>query len=201
MTGVTLFRKPCQFVFGAASLDGLPPVTLPEFAFIGRSNVGKSSLINAITGQAKLARTSHTPGRTQQLNFFNLAETLMIVDMPGYGYAKVSKKEREHWHHFCRSYLAGRSSLRCFFVLVDARRGLKDVDHDIMELADEAGVSCRVVLTKIDDIKKSEIEPLVEKTEKALKKHPSAFPSVILTSSRTKTGLEDVQKAMLTYLL
>lgn len=198
--GIKLFRKQCQFVAAAATLDRLPEISFPEFAFIGRSNVGKSTLINAITGQTKLARTSHTPGRTQQLNFFNLADTLQIVDMPGYGYAKVSKKERKHWDDLCKTYLAGRSSLRCFFVLVDARRGLLEVDHDVMKFADVAGVICRVVLTKIDDVKKSELDKLIADTIVGLKKHPSVFPEPILTSSKKKTGIEDVQKAILSYL-
>lgn len=145
-----LFSGPCEFFAGVMDLNGLPPEGAPEIAFAGRSNVGKSSLINALTARKTLARTSNTPGRTQQLNFFDLGGVFWLVDMPGYGYAKVSKKMREEWDDLIFSYLRGRPSLRSVFVLIDSRHGLKDVDLDLIKMLDAAGVSARIVLTKVD---------------------------------------------------
>lgn len=188
-----LFKGECTFVAGVATLDRLPDVTLPEIAFAGRSNVGKSSLINALTGRKALARTSHTPGRTQQLNFFDIGNTFLLVDMPGYGYAKVSKKQRAEWNKVMKDYLRGRVSLKCVFLLVDSRHGLKDSDVEMMKMMDEAAVSYRILLTKSDQIKKSERETVIENTQLALKKHPAAFPDPFLCSAHKKDGIEEIQ--------
>ncbi len=191
--GRLLFAGNCEFIAGVSSLAIMIPEGLPEIAFAGRSNVGKSSLINAITGRKALARTSHTPGRTQQLNFFEINGQFNLVDMPGYGYAKVSKTQKKEWKVLIRSYLKGRTTLRACFVLIDSRHGIKDVDLEIMDLMDEAGVNYRVVLTKIDKANKEELDKIVEKTEKALLKRPAAFPKVFLTSSDKKINLEELR--------
>lgn len=192
-TGRKLFAGACDFVAGAETLDRIPPISLPEVAFVGRSNVGKSSLVNALTGRKALARVSHTPGRTQQLNFFDLGGKLLLVDMPGYGFAKVSKTQSAAWNDLIRTYLRGRATLRCVFVLVDSRRGMKDVDHDVLKLLDEAGVACRIVLTKCDEIKAAELERGMQATAAALVKHPSAFPKAFPTSAQEGTGLEELR--------
>ncbi|MEM6780448.1 MAG: ribosome biogenesis GTP-binding protein YihA/YsxC [Pseudomonadota bacterium] len=184
-----LFAGPCDFMLGVAGLEQLPKGTLPEVAFAGRSNVGKSSLINALTNRNDLARTSNTPGRTQQLNFFNLGDQIRLVDMPGYGYAKVSKKERSDWEQLIFDYLRGRPNLRCVFVLVDARHGLKDSDERLMAMLDEAAVSYRIILTKGDKKAKG----VVDDVQASLKKHPAAYPEVHLTSSMKDVGLEELR--------
>src|SRR5687768_9079524 len=172
--GRLLFAGPCDFVLGAALLQHIPESSLPEIAFAGRSNVGKSSLINALTGRKALARISRTPGRTQQLNFFDIGGRFMVVDMPGYGYAKVSRKQKELWDYLIGGYLRDRPTLRCVFVLVDARHGLKDSDHDLLSMLDEAGVPSRIVLTKAD---KAEVtEELLSSVRAGLRRHPSVFP-------------------------
>ena len=149
----TPFNGECDFVAAAASLDRIPPESLPEIAFAGRSNVGKSSLINALTGRKALARTSHTPGRTQQLNFFTIQEQFLLVDMPGYGYAKVSKTTRKSWDDLIKQYLRGRVSLKCVFLLIDSRHGLKESDREMMKMLDETAVAYRIILTKADKLK------------------------------------------------
>lgn len=192
-TGRKLFAGPCDFFFAAAKPEGLPPVGPPEVAFAGRSNVGKSSLINALTGRTSLARTSHTPGRTQELIFFNLGGKATLVDMPGYGYAAVSKQKSASWGGLVTDYLRGRPSLLRVFVLVDGRHGLKESDHATMKTLDAAAVSYAIVLTKRDEVKPAEQPARVEATLAGLAKHPAAYPEVIFTSSRTGEGVPDLR--------
>jgi GTP-binding protein len=191
--GRKLFAGPCDFFFAAAKSDGLPPLGAPEIAFAGRSNVGKSSLVNALTGRLSLARTSNTPGRTQELIFFNLADKLTLVDMPGYGYAAVAKAKAASWGQLARDYLRGRSSLMRVFVLIDGRHGLKESDHETMRQLDVSAVSYAVVLTKRDEVKPADQPRRVEETLAALRTHPAAYPDVIFTSSRTGEGVADLR--------
>ena len=191
--GRKLFAGPCDFFFAAAKSDGLPPVGAPEVAFAGRSNVGKSSLINALTNRASLARTSHTPGRTQELIFFDLGGRATLVDMPGYGYAAVSKEKSASWGQLVRDYLRGRPSLMRVFVLIDGRHGLKDSDQETLKLLDGSAVSYAVVLTKRDEVKAADQPKRIEATLEALRKHPAAYPEVIFTSSRTGEGVADLR--------
>lgn len=188
-----LFRKPCDFVIGATDLSLVPNSRLPEVAFIGRSNVGKSSLINALTGRKSLARTSNTPGRTQQLNFFNLNKQLMLVDLPGYGYAKASKKDIAQWTQLIGDYLRSRQELHRVLVLIDARHGLKPSDHEMMEMLDIHAVSYQLVLTKRDKIKQSESDAVIVSVKEAMQNHPAMFPQVIMTSSVKGEGLRELQ--------
>ena len=190
------FGGKCDFVFGVAQLGQLPDFSLPEIAFAGRSNVGKSSLINAIMGR-DIAHVSRTPGRTQQLNFFNVGDRFHLVDMPGYGYAKVSKEMQATWDLLIKDYLRGRPNLKTVFVLVDSRHGLKEVDKHLMKMLDEAAVSYRIVLTKSDDAKQKELEQSIDFTEAYLKKSPAAFPSVTVSSSRKNQGIENIQSVIL----
>ncbi len=194
--GRLLFAKECDFVWGADALNQLPEADLPEVAFAGRSNVGKSSLVNALTGRKTLARTSNTPGRTQQLNFFNLGNRLKLVDMPGYGYAKESKEKVEAWNDMVRRFLRGRVTLQRALVLVDSRHGLKPNDHEIMDMLDRTAVPYVVVLTKIDKIKPSGIDGLRRATEEALKKHPAAFPDIHATSSEENIGIAELRASL-----
>lgn len=187
------FSGPCDFVISAASLSQLPEPNRSEVAFIGRSNVGKSSLINALTGRKDLARTSNTPGRTQQLNFFNLRDKLYIVDLPGYGYAKVSKSQIKDWTKLMKDYLRGRPNLRCVLVLVDSRHGLKSSDIEMMKMLDESAVNYRIVLTKCDKQKNEELERTREVIENTLKKHGAAQPTTIHSSAVKKYGLDDLR--------
>ena len=188
-----LFAGPCDFVLGVAGLNQLPVENLPEVAFAGRSNVGKSSLINALTGRKGLARTSNTPGRTQQLNFFNLGDRLHIVDLPGYGYAEAPKDIVVAWQDLIRLYLQGRAQLRRAFVLIDSRIGVKAVDHEIMRMLDVAAVSYQVVLTKADKIKTAERPKILAQVEADVKKHPAAHPELLQTSSEKGAGIAELR--------
>ncbi len=191
-----VFSGACDFIAGAALPEQVPPVTLPEIAFAGRSNVGKSSLINALTGRKKLARTSRTPGRTQQLNFFSIGGTFVLVDMPGYGYAQVSKGQKEAWENLIHDYLRRRETLRCVFVLVDARHGLKDSDRDFMTLLYESAMPYRLALTKAD---KAEVDRhVLGEIKAALKQHTAAYPEPLVTSAHDGAGIEELREIVLT---
>jgi len=196
--GRKLFAREWQFIWAAPSIDTLPPMAGLEIAFAGRSNVGKSSLINALTGRNNLARTSHTPGRTQELIFFEGPDKagLRLVDMPGYGYAAAPKAKVASWTTLIHKFLQGRSSLARVYVLIDARHGLKDVDLEILKTLDRTAVSYQVVLTKADQVKPAELEQRIAETEAALAKHPAAFPRVLATSSRTGAGMAELRAAM-----
>jgi GTP-binding protein len=188
--GRLLFAQPCRFVLGVADLDQLPDANLPEVAFAGRSNVGKSSLINALTNRSDLARTSRTPGRTQQLNMFELGGRLMLVDLPGYGYAKAPKPTVASWNRLLRAYLRGRSVLRRACVLIDARHGIKDLDGEFMTMLGEAAVAFQVVLTKVDQVRGDERASLVAAVGHRLAEMPGAHPEVLATSVRDGLGIE-----------
>ncbi len=192
-TARKIFSGPCDFVCGSADLGRLPEDGLSEIAFAGRSNVGKSSLVNALTGRNTLAKVSNTPGRTQQLNFFNLGGHINLVDMPGYGYAQVSKKQRESWDKLIFDYLRGRPNLRSVFIMVDSRHGLKESDKHLMELLDKAAVNYRIILTKADKTPAKDIEKTTQSVQDVLKKHPAAYPSVFATSAEKGMGLEIVR--------
>ena len=195
--GEALFKSPCDFVKGVTSIDALPGDGRPEIAFAGRSNVGKSSLVNALTGRKTLARVSVTPGRTRELNFFTLGAdgALLLVDMPGYGYAKAPKAAVKGWTRLIGDYLKGRRELKRVFLLIDARHGIKDTDRETMKLMDEAAVSYQAVLTKADKPKASELEAAIAKVEAELAKHPAAYPQVLVTSARTGLGLPELRAA------
>lgn len=191
------FSRPCHFVAGATSIDILPPPAQPEIAFIGRSNVGKSSLINALTGRNSLARTSADPGRTRQINFFLLADQLMLVDLPGYGYAKASKKDIKSWNSVVKKYLTGRVNLRRVYLLLDARRkNLSPEDNEYMEMFDDAAVSYQLVLTKADEIKKDELAQKIEATRAVAAKHGAALPDILATSVEWKLGISELRERM-----
>lgn len=196
---VVLFRQHCEFIAGAAGIESLPGVTLPEIAFIGRSNVGKSSLINALVGHKALARTSQNPGATKQLNFFSVGDRLMLVDMPGYGFARVSKQKKGEWDGMIRSYLGGRPSLKRICVLIDARRGVMPPDEEFMTLIDESAVIFQIVLTKIDTLSEREVTTLLPNIEKTIKSHVAAHPLIIATSAETKQGIEALQEQLLPF--
>jgi GTP-binding protein len=200
--GRKLFAGDWQFIWAAPSLETLPPMAGIEVAFAGRSNVGKSSLINALTGRGTLARTSHTPGRTQELIFFEIPGKagLRLVDMPGYGYAAAPKTQVASWTALIHKFLLGRASLARVYVLIDARHGLKDVDFEVLKTLDRAAVSYQIVLTKADQVKPGELEACRAKTAEALAKHPAAFPEVLVTSSRSGAGMPELRAAMVRLL-
>jgi GTP-binding protein len=185
-----LFAGACDFVWGTGDIASLPPQGLPEIAFVGRSNAGKSSLINALTNRKTLARVSHTPGRTREINFFKLGDKLMLADLPGYGYAKASKAMAAEWQRLIFAYLRGRASLRRVVLLIDARRGVLDLDEKVMDLLDEAAVSYCLVLTKIDKLRPDEIDATVAAADSAARKHTAAFPDVCATSAHKGLGLD-----------
>ena len=191
--GRLLFSKQVTFMLSVVSMATLPEPTLPEVCFAGRSNVGKSSLINALTNQNKLAKASNTPGRTRELNYFNVDDRLRIVDLPGYGYARASKVDIAKWTALTRTFLRGRAPLRRIFLLIDSRHGLKDTDIEIMDMLDEVAVTYQIILTKIDKIKVAERDKVFEKTQKAIARRPAAFPQIILTSSEKKSGLDELR--------
>ena len=191
--GRLLFARPCQFIAAANNLRALPEMLRPEIAFAGRSNVGKSSLVNALTGRKMLARTSRTPGRTRQLNFFNLANRIDLVDLPGYGYASAPKTDIKAWTSLTRKFLSGRQTLQRVFLLIDSRRGVSTADEDVMCLLNETAVSFAVVLTKADKLKVSEINKILQNTEQKTAQQVAAFPKIWVTSSEKGVGIEELR--------
>jgi len=198
-----LFAGPVAFLKSAPGLQFLPPDEVPEVAFAGRSNVGKSSLLNALTNRNGLARTSNTPGRTQELNFFDVGDPLRmrLVDMPGYGFAEAPKDIVRKWRHLVNDYLRGRQKLKRALVLIDSRHGIKPVDLEVMEMLDKAAVSYRLVLTKSDKIKASELAAVRERTAEEARKHPAAHPDIIATSSEKGGGIPELRAAVLEAIL
>ena len=194
--GRKLFSNECNFIKGVVSIDDLPAGDRIEVAFAGRSNVGKSSLINALRNRKNLARTSNTPGRTREINFFELSRDYYIVDLPGYGYAQVSKSTVSRWTALMKAYLRGRTSLRRVFVLIDSRHGMKKSDLEFCGELDTAAVSYQCVLTKTDKIKRADLEKRIAATEKLLLKHPAAFPVILATSSHKNIGLDELRETI-----
>ena len=188
--GRLLFAREVLFMLSVVNLDSLPPADRPEICFAGRSNVGKSSLINALTNRKGLARASNTPGRTRELNYFNVDDRLNLVDLPGYGYARAPKTEISNWTRLTRAFLRGRAGLRRVFLLIDSRHGIKPNDLELMAMLDETAVTYQIVLTKVDKLKKGEQEKVFAKTEAIIAKRPAAFPQLIATSSEKKNGLD-----------
>lgn len=188
-----LFAGPVDFLKGVVAMDGLPPADRPEVCFAGRSNVGKSSLINALTGRKGLARASNTPGRTQEINYFTLGEQAYLVDLPGYGFAEAPVAVVARWQELLRRYLAGRPTLRRAFCLIDGRHGVKPVDHEIMTLLDRSAVPFQVVLTKADKPGPRAMAPVIAQVETELQKHPAAFPQIVVTSSEKGIGISTLR--------
>ena len=196
--GRMLFASGTDFVKGVVAMSGLPPADRLEVCFAGRSNVGKSSLINAVTGRKALARASNTPGRTQEINFFTAGDSHYLVDLPGYGYANAPVKVVEKWQHLLKQYLSGRQSLRRAFVLIDMRHGVKPVDEEILSLLDSAAVPFQCVMTKTDKIKDINREKTLAQVRQTLSKHPAAFPEIVLTSSEKGTGIATLRAIIAT---
>ena len=194
--GRLLFAGPVDFRKGVVGMEHLPPGDRPEICFAGRSNVGKSSLINALTGRRALARASNTPGRTQELNFFDVGGRMWLVDLPGYGFAKAPTKVVERWQALLKSYLGGRQTLRRVFLLIDARHGAKAVDHEIMELLDRAAVAFQAVLTKADKLSDLALAKVAEGLKADLSRHPAAFPEILTTSAEKGAGIERLRAAV-----
>ena len=194
--GRLLFAKECTFLRGVVRLDGLPEPRLPEIAFAGRSNVGKSSLMNALTGRKTLARTSNTPGRTREINFFELGGALLLADLPGYGYAKAPKTQIKGWNRLVRDYLTGRPNLRRLCLLIDARRGIKDSDREIMALLDEAAVVYQTVFTKCDKVKAGALAARLDEANGELKTHGAAYPTIVATSALKGTGIAELRAGL-----
>ena len=194
-----LFSGPASFLKSAPELKFLPDPGVPEIAFAGRSNVGKSSLLNRLTNRAALARTSNTPGRTQELNFFEIGDPvrLRLVDMPGYGFAKAPRDAARKWRHLVNDYLRGRQVLKRTLLLIDSRHGLKDIDREVMKMLDEAAISYRLVLTKADKIKASELEAVQRATEEEARRRPAAHPEILATSSEKGLGMDRLRAAVL----
>lgn len=192
-----LFAKPVRFVAGVADWSQLPELNLPEVAFVGRSNVGKSSLLNALVNHGSLARVSSAPGATRQLNFFSLNDIVHLVDVPGYGYAKASKKEVKHWQGLLHTYLRGRVQLARAFMLIDARRGVTAEDETMAKTLDDTAVSYQMVLTKCDALSRGQLEPLLAKATVAARRHPAAHPIVLAVSARDKLGIDGLQDAVI----
>jgi len=188
-----LFARPAVFMMGAAQISGLPAADLPEVAFAGRSNVGKSSLINALVSQHRLARASNEPGRTREVNFFVLDERLRLVDLPGYGFARASKSTTAEFQNLGRAYLRGRPNLKRVYLLIDARHGLKAVDTEALDALDQAAVSYQIALTKADKLKPAEVEAVAQQTAQAIAKRPAAFPRVLATSAEKGAGLPQLR--------
>ncbi|MEO9827132.1 MAG: ribosome biogenesis GTP-binding protein YihA/YsxC [Paracoccaceae bacterium] len=196
--GRLLFAGETDFLKGVVGMDGLPPDDRIEVCFAGRSNVGKSTLINAVTGRKALARASNTPGRTQEINFFTLTDSHYLVDLPGYGFAKAPIPTVEKWQRLLKRYLSGRVNLRRAFVLIDARHGIKPVDDEILSLLDSAAVTFQVVLTKADKVKAKDFEPMLAQVRAKLNAHPAAFPEIVMTSSETGDGIGDLRAIIAT---
>ena len=194
--GRLLFSKETSFVKGVVDMKGLPNPDKIEVCFSGRSNVGKSSLINALTGRKGLARASNTPGRTQEINFFSIPENHYLVDLPGYGYANAPIKVVEKWQNLLRQYLAGRQSLRIAFVLVDGRHGIKKVDIEIMSMLDTSAVTFQLILTKLDKVKEKNRYSILDQVRTSLQKHSAAFPEIILTSSGKGWGIQTLRSVI-----
>lgn len=191
--GRLLFAGPVDFVKGVVAMSGLPPADRVEVCFAGRSNVGKSSLINALTNRKTLARASNTPGRTQEINYFALGEQRYLVDLPGYGYAEAPVAIVAKWQALLKQYLQGRQTLRRAFVLIDSRHGVKAVDEEILTLLDRSAVTFQAVLTKVDKISKTELAAVIEQVKGALAKHPAAYPEIVVTSSEKGEGIETLR--------
>ena len=196
--GRLLFAGETEFLKGVVAMDGMPPDDRLEVCFAGRSNVGKSTLINALTGRKALARASNTPGRTQEINFFTCADSHYLVDLPGYGFAKAPVKTVEKWQRLLKAYLSGRATLRRAFVLIDSRHGVKEVDEEIMTLLDKSAVTFQVVLTKADKVKEKDRKKVLEQVRTALSKHPAAFPEIVLTSSEKGQGIDTLRAIIAT---